>query len=285
MSRYAYVNGQYLPLSVAGVHVEDRGYQFADGVYEVVAVANGHAIDEEAHLARLDYSLKEMSLAWPVSKAALKHILKRMVALNRLTNGLLYLQITRGVSRRDHGFPKPGVPPALVVTAKNMKPVSPELLEKGVAVVTMPDLRWKRCDIKSVSLLPNILAKQAAKDMGAYEAWLLDDKGYVTEGSSTNAWIVTDKGEIVTRPLGAPILAGVTRRAILALAKEAGLKPVERPFKPAEALKAKEAFLTSATSWALPITRIDGKPVGDGKPGPMTLRLRALYAQAVEKGL
>ncbi|MDK9720358.1 MAG: D-amino-acid transaminase [Rhodospirillales bacterium] len=285
MSRYAYVNGQYLPLSVAGVHVEDRGYQFADGVYEVVAVANGHAIDEEAHLARLDYSLKEMSLAWPVSKAALKHILKRMVALNRLVNGLLYLQITRGVSRRDHGFPKPGVPPALVVTAKNMKPVSPELLEKGVAVVTMPDLRWKRCDIKSVSLLPNILAKQAAKDMGAYEAWLLDDKGYVTEGSSTNAWIVTDKGEIVTRPLGAPILAGVTRRAILALAKEAGLKPVERPFKPAEALKAKEAFLTSATSWALPITRIDGKPVGDGKPGPITLRLRALYAQAVEKGL
>lgn len=285
MSRYAYVNGQYLPLSVAGVHVEDRGYQFADGVYEVVAVANGHAIDEEAHLARLDYSLQEMSLPWPVSKAALKHILKRMVALNRLTNGLLYLQITRGVSRRDHGFPKPGVPPALVVTAKNMKPVSPELLEKGVAVVTMPDLRWKRCDIKSVSLLPNILAKQAAKESGAYEAWLLDDKGYVTEGSSTNAWIVTQKGEIVTRPLGAPILAGVTRRAILALAKEASLKLVERPFKPAEALKAKEAFLTSATSWALPITRIDGKKVGDGKPGPITLRLRALYAQAVEKGL
>lgn len=285
MSRYAYVNGQYLPLSVAGVHVEDRGYQFADGVYEVVAVANGHAIDEDAHLARLDYSLKEMSLPWPVSKAALKHILKRMVALNRLTNGLLYLQITRGVSRRDHGFPKPSVPPALVVTAKTMKPVSPELLEKGVAVVTMPDLRWKRCDIKSVSLLPNILAKQAAKDKGAYEAWLLDDEGYVTEGSSTNAWIVTPKGEIVTRPLGSPILAGVTRRAILALAVEAKLQIVERPFKPAEALKAKEAFLTSATSWALPITSIDGKKVGDGKPGPITLRLRALYAQAVEKGL
>jgi D-alanine transaminase len=285
MSRYAYVNGQYLPLGVAGVHVEDRGYQFADGVYEVVAVHDGHLVDQEAHLARLDYSLKEMRLPWPVGKQALKLILKRVVALNLLKNGLLYLQVTRGVSRRDHGFPKASVPPALVVTAKNMKPVSPELLEKGVAVVTMPDLRWKRCDIKSVSLLPNILAKQEAKEKGAYEAWLLDDKGFVTEGSSTNAWIVTAKGEIVTRPLGSPILAGVTRRAILKLAVEAKLKIVERAFKPAEALKAKEAFLTSATSWALPITKIDGKPVGNGKPGPIAQRLRTLYAEAVEKGL
>jgi D-alanine transaminase len=285
MSRYAYVNGQYLPLNVAGVHVEDRGYQFADGVYEVVAVHDGRLIDEEAHLARLGYSLEQMRLPWPVSKAVLKHIFRRMVTLNRLKNGLLYLQITRGVARRDHGFPKAHVPPALVVTAKTMKPVAQELLDKGVSVVTMPDLRWKRCDIKSVSLLPNILAKQEAKDRGAYEAWLLDDKGFVTEGSSTNAWIVTSKGEIVTRPLGAPILAGVTRRAILTLAKEAKLKIVERPFKPAEALKAKEAFLTSATSWALPITRIDGKQVGDGVPGPVAKRLRDLYASAVEKGL
>lgn len=269
----------------AAVHIEDRGYQFADGIYEVIAVHQGRLVDEEAHLVRLDRSLKEVELSWPVSKKALKHILRRVIALNLLQNGILYLQITRGVSRRDHAFPKPGVLPALVITAKTMKPTSDQVIEKGVAVVTMPDLRWKRCDIKSVALLPNILAKQAAKEKGAYEAWLLDDKGFVTEGSSTNAWIVTAKGEIVTRPLGTPILAGVTRRAILALAKESGLKLAERPFKPAEALKAKEAFLTSTTSWALPITRIDGKPVGNGKPGPITLRLRQLYAEALEKGL
>ncbi len=285
MSRYAYVNGQYLPLSVAGVHVEDRGYQFADGIYEVIAVHQGRLADEEAHLARLDRSLKEIGLAWPVTKRALKHIMRRVIAINLLKNGMLYLQVTRGVSRRDHAFPKADVAPALVVTAKTLKPTSQEVLDKGVSVVTMPDLRWKRCDIKSVALLPNILAKQAAKEKGAYEAWLLDDKGFVTEGSSTNAWIVTAKDEIVTRPLGTPILAGVTRRAILALAKDAKLKLVERAFKPAEALKAKEAFLTSTTSWALPITKIDGKPVGDGKPGPITLRLRQLYAQALEKGL
>ncbi|MBF0356726.1 MAG: D-amino-acid transaminase [Alphaproteobacteria bacterium] len=285
MSRYAYVNGQYLPLSVAGVHIEDRGYQFADGIYEVIAVHQGCLVDEEAHLVRLSRSLHEIELAWPVSKAVLKHILRRMIAINLLKNGILYLQITRGVTRRDHAFPKPGVTPSLVVTAKTMKPTPPEMIERGVAVVTMPDQRWKRCDIKSVALLPNILSKQAAKLKGAYEAWLIDEKGFVTEGSSTNAWIVTGKGEIVTRPLGTPILAGVTRLAILTLAKEAGLKLVERPFKPAEALKAREAFLTSTTSWALPITRIDGKPVGSGKPGPITLRLRQLYAEALDKGL
>lgn len=285
MSRYAYVNGQYLPLAKAGVHVEDRGYQFADGVYEVVLVHEGRLVDEEAHLARLDRSLKELKLPWPVGKKAMQHILRRVRDLNLLRNGILYLQITRGVSRRDHAFPKGNVPPAFVVTAKNVKPASPAALEKGVAVVTMPDERWKRCDIKSVSLLPNILAKQAAKEKGAYEAWLIDDKGFVTEGSSTNAWIVTARNEIVTRPLGAPILAGVTRRTIQRLAKDAKLKIVERPFKPAEALKAKEAFMTSATSWALPITSIDGKKVGNGKPGPVALRLRELYANALEKGL
>ncbi len=285
MSRFAYVNGQYLPLSVAGVHVEDRGYQFADGIYEVIAVHRGRLVDEAAHLERLGRSLQEIQLAWPVAKPALKHILKRMIAINLLKDGILYLQVTRGVSRRDHAFPKDSVAPSLVVTAKTMKPTSAQAIEKGVAVITMPDQRWKRCDIKSVALLPNILAKQAAKEKGAYEAWLVDDQGFVTEGSSTNAWIVTGKGEIVTRPLGTPILAGVTRRAILALAKESGLKLVERPFKPAEALKAREAFLTSTTSWALPITSIDGKPVGTGKPGPVTLRLRSLYAEALEKGL
>lgn len=285
MSRYAYVNGLYLPLAKAGVHVEDRGYQFADGVYEVVLVHQGKLVDEEAHLARLDRSLKEVRIAWPVSKRAMKHILRRVRDLNLLRDGILYLQITRGVSRRDHPFPKPSVPPAFVVTAKNVKPTSAEALEKGVAVVTLPDQRWKRCDIKSVSLLPNILAKQDAKDKGAYEAWLIDDEGYVTEGSSTNAWIVTAKGEIVTRPLGAPILAGVTRRTIQRLAKAQGLKLVERRFKPAEALKAKEAFLTSATSWALPITSIDGKKIGAGKPGPVAQKLRDLYAQALAKGL
>jgi D-alanine transaminase len=282
MSRIAYVNGRYLPLHKAGVHVEDRGYQFADGVYEVVAVHKGRLIDLDLHLERLDRSLKEVRIPWPMSPKALIHVMRQTQSVNRLDNGILYIQITRGVARRDHAFPKQATP-VLVVTAKGIKPVPPNILEKGVAVATMPDLRWKRCDIKSVSLLPNILSKQEAKEKGAYEAWMVDEKGYVTEGSSTNAWIVTKKGEIVTRPTGSAILAGVTRRVVAELIKQEKLKLVERPFSVAEALTASEAFLTSTTSWALPITSIDGKKVGTGKPGPVTLKLRALYAELLDR--
>jgi D-alanine transaminase len=282
MSRIAYVNGRYLPLHKAGVHVEDRGYQFADGIYEVIAVHNGRMIDLELHLARLGRSLKEVRIPWPMSKAALIHVLGQTKSLNLLANGILYIQITRGVARRDHGFPKHATP-VLVVTAKGVKPTPPELIASGVAVVTMPDLRWKRCDIKSVSLLPNVLSKQEAKEKGAFEAWMVDDKGFVTEGSSTNAWIVTKKGQIVTRPTDSAILAGVTRRVVAELVKREKLKLAERPFTVAEALEASEAFLTSTTSWALPITKIDGKKVGTGKPGPITLKLRALYAELLDK--
>lgn len=282
MSRIAYVNGLYGPHSEASVHVEDRGYQFADGVYEVCGVRRGRLIDEALHMERLKRSLRELRIDWPVSPSALPHILRQVIARNRLRDGMVYLQITRGVAPRDHAFPV-NTPSSLVVTARRFNTARMQKsITQGVSVVTMPDQRWARRDIKSISLLPNILAKQAAREAGAYEAWLVDADGFVTEGSSTNAWIVDDAGRIITRPLGNDILSGVTRLELLAAAKAEGLEVVERPFSVAEALRAREAFISASTAILIPVTRIDGAVIGNGAPGSIALRLRAAYEKSIK---
>jgi D-alanine transaminase len=276
MSRVAYVNGQYVPLQEAGVHVEDRGYQFADGVYEVIAFAAGRMLEAEGHLERLDRSLAELAIAAPMGRRALRAVLAECIRRNRLSAGIVYVQITRGVARRDHAFPAHAVP-TLVVTVRRATGPPKAAIAEGVGVITLPDIRWKRCDIKSVALLPNVLAKQAARQRGAFEAWMVGDDGAVTEGSSTNAWIVTKEGEVVTHPAGPAILNGITRMAVIAAARRAGFSVVERSFTVAEALAAREAFLTSTTSHVLPVVSIDGKPVGNGHPGSTTIALRQAY--------
>jgi D-alanine transaminase len=276
MSRIAYVNGQYVPHRHAAVPIEDRGYQFADGVYEVIAVQNGELIDLEPHFERLDRSLREISIGAPMSRRALAMVIDEVARRNAVHNGIVYLQVTRGVAPRDHGFPK-NAKPALVITARNTRPKTQQQ-QRGVSVITLPDLRWKRCDIKSVALLPNVLGKQKAVDAGAYEAWMIDDDGNVTEGTASNAWIVTDKDELVTRHTDTAILSGVTRLAVRALAAEHGLTLVERAFSAAEAKAAREAFLTSTTSNVMPVVRIDDARIGDGKPGPVTRHLGKLYS-------
>ncbi len=282
MFRIAYVNGRYLRAAESAVHIEDRGYQFADGVYEVAGVVGGVLVDLKPHMARLARSLKELAIDWPTSLPALEHIMREVVRRNGVEDGMVYLQITRGVAPRDHAFPA-YARPVLVVTAKRLLPQKPELIAKGVAVITIPDIRWLRCDIKSVSLLPNVLGKQQAKMAGAYEAWQIAGDGMVTEGTSTNAWIVDRAGTILTHPTTPAILGGITRQSVLAVAKAEGLKLVERSFTLKEALTAREAFLTSTTAAALPVTSIDGHKVGDGKPGPVTMKVRERYLAALER--
>jgi D-alanine transaminase len=283
MARYAYVNGRYVDHRDASVHIEDRGYQLADGVYEVVGVRDGRLIDEGPHIDRLDRSLRELRIDWPVSRAALSFIMRELMRRNRLRDGLVYMQVTRGVARRDHAFPTTPVKPALVLTTKNSKRGDADP-GPGVAIKSQPDIRWERCDIKTVALLPNVLAKQAARESGAYEAWLIDADGCVTEGASTNAWIVTQDGELVTRQTNNGILAGITRQTLKSLCNALQLKFVERPFSLAEALKAQEAFITSATSFVTPVVKIDGQAVGSGKVGPMARRLREEYVRFAETG-
>ncbi len=276
MSRIAYVNGRYVPHRAAMVHIEDRGYQFADGVYEVIAVAGGNFVDAGPHLDRLERSLRELRIAAPMSRRALEMVMREVVRRNHVRDGIIYIQMTRGVAPRDHAFPAASRT-QVVMTARRSRPQPAKLVEEGVFVITLPDIRWQRCDIKSVSLLPNVLAKQQAKEAGAYEAWLVDRNGMVTEGSSTNAWIVTSDGKLVTRSLENAILAGITRAAVIDLAREAGLEIVERPFSVAEAKAAREAFLTSTTSYVTPVTRIDDQVIANGYPGNLTLALRERY--------
>lgn len=281
MSRIAYVNGSYVPLRDARIHVEDRGFQFADGVYEVFAVRGGRLIEARAHWQRLVRSLAELSIMPPMSQAALDHVAAETVRRNRVVDGLLYLQVTRGSARRDFPFPV-GATPSLVITARNQKPPDPELVRRGVAIITLPDIRWRRRDIKSVALLANVLAKQRAKEAGAYEAWLVDEQGRVTEGASSNAWIVSTSGELVTAACGADILAGVTRGSLVAIAASQGLALREHPFTRDEALSAREAFLTSSSNGVLPVVRIDGKNIGNGVPGRLAIELRALYDRHID---
>lgn len=279
MARISYVNGRYVLHTEAMVHVEDRGYQFADSVYEVLPALGGRICHLNQHLDRLERSLVALSIAWPVSHRVLPLILTRVVRLNRVADGVVYVQVSRGVAPRNHTFPAHAAP-ALVVSAWPHKGPPAELVETGVAVVTRPDQRWKRPDIKTVGLLPNLLARQSAKEAAAYEAWLVDDRGCITEGSATNAFIIAEDGALVTRPTDGSVLGGVTRANVLDLARRlGGIAVVERPFTVSEALAAREAFLTGSTITVLPVTRIDGRLVGEGRPGPVTLRLRALYQE------
>ena len=280
MSRIAYVNGRYVPHARAAVHIEDRGYQFADGVYEVTALYGGRFIDADRHLDRLERSLAELRIARPMTRRALKVVMRQMVRRNRLVNGLIYMQVTRGVAPRDHPFPT-GSTNAIVLTARHTPPFD-AAAEDGVDVITLPDIRWKRCDIKSVALLPNVLGKQEARDAGAYEAWLVDEAGYITEGTSSNAWIVTSAGELLTRHADQAILNGITRRALLDIAATEGVKFAERAFTVAEAHAAREAFLTSSTSFVKPVARIDGHALGNGQRGSLTRKIAAYYAQHLD---
>jgi len=275
MSRVAYVNGSYRPLSEAAVHIEDRGYQFGDGVYEVVLVRHGRLHDLDGHLARLDRSLKEIFITPPVGERALRLIMARLVRLNRLVNGIIYLQITRGVARRDHKFPA-DAEPSLVLTTKS---VHVETHTTGKAAITVKDERWARRDVKTIQLLPNCLAKQAASAKGAYEAIMVMPDGTISEGSSSNLWMVTPSGELITRQADHDILNGITRRAIMKLAEERQMPVIERPFTVAEALAAKELFVTSATSIAMPIIRLDDQEIGDGSAGEVALHLRSAYLE------
>jgi len=286
MPRIAYVNGRYLPHDKAGVHIEDRGYQFADGVYEVWAVFGGQLADSEGHFERLNRSLGELGIPTPMSRKALEVVLSEILRRNRVVEGLLYLQVTRGVAPRDHVFPHPGTSPSVVITAKRVDRVATEAkAAKGVSVITTPENRWGRCDIKTVGLLPNVLAKQAAKEKGASEAWFVDADGLVTEGGSSNAWIVDETGALRTRDTGANILRGVTRLAVLRLAEELQIRVEERPFTPAEVKSAREAFYTGAGSLVTPVVKIDDDLVGGGAPGPVATRLRELYIQSARNGL
>lgn len=284
MSRIAYVNGQYLPHNQAFVHIEDRGYQFSDGVYEVCEIRHRMLLDVTRHMDRLERSLRELSIQMPLNRQIFITILREMCRRNRVTNGMVYIQVTRGVHPRNHLFPPASVKPAIVITARNTNRIAAEkLAAKGIGVITMPDNRWDRVDVKSVGLLPNVLAKQLAHENQAGEAWFVDSDGFVTEGSSTNAWIITGNGVLVTRPAEHGILRGITRTRVIDMAKELGLKVEERPFTVSEAQSAREAFVTAATSVVMPVIRIDDVSVANGHPGEIASRLRALFFQSSEK--
>jgi D-alanine transaminase len=283
MSRIAYVNGRYVPHAEAKVSIEDRGYQFADGVYEVCEVRAGRLIDERRHMARLDRSLNELQIKRPMSPAALAVVLRETIRRNRVRDGIVYLQITRGVARRDFPFPSADTRPSVVVTARSNDLARLEqLAAEGIAVVTVPDIRWQRVDVKSVALLPNVLAKQTAREQGGREAWLVDSEGRVTEGASSNAWIVSRDGKLITHPLGRDILPGITRSVVVDVLKAQGLAFEERAFSVEEAYAAREAFVTSASQIVLPVVSIDGKPVGNGAPGLIATALRRDYHRHAE---
>lgn len=277
MSRVAYVNGQYFPHASAQVSVEDRGFQFADGVYEVIAIDRGQFVDELPHLDRWDRSLRELRLPQRLPRAAMRQVMREMVRRNRVREGIIYMQSTRGQARRDAPFPRQATP-TLTMTCRSQSLPGEAQVQSGTAVLSVPEIRWQRCDVKSIALLPNVQAKQRAREAGAYEAWFTrESDGVVTEGGSTNAFIVDSDGALVTHPSTNAILGGITRDRVLALAKEAGLKVDERPFTLEEAKGAREAFMTSTTTGVYPIVRIDDASVANGRPGSLTLDLHARY--------
>jgi D-alanine transaminase len=282
MSRTVYVNGSYVPEEEAKVSVFDRAFLFGDAVYEVTAVLDGQLLDFEAHLARLDRSLAEIALKAPISHEALWALHMELIARNEVNEGIVYLEITRGVADRDFVYPETATPTVVAFTQSRPLLANP-YAETGVKIVTIPDIRWKRRDIKSTSMLAQAMGKQAAKLKGAYEAWMVEN-GEVTEGTSSTAFILDADGVVRTQPLGHHILAGVTRRAVLRLAQSEGVKLEERPFTVAEALKAREAFMSAASAFVLPIVEIDGRKIGDGRPGPIARAFRALYIDEGRKG-
>jgi D-alanine transaminase len=280
MSRIAYVNGAYVPHSHAAVHIEDRGYQLGDAVYEVWAVFDGKMADAEGHFARLERSMAELKMTPPMDRRAMTVVLREVLRRNRVKNGIVYIQVSRGAARRDHVFPAPDTAPAMVVTARNIDPaLGAAKAQQGIKVVTVPETRWGRCDIKTVNLLPNCLARQTAKEQGAAEAWFVDSDGLVTEGAATNAWIVDQEGVLHTRTIEANILRGITRSTLMRVVADKGLTVDQQPFTVAQAQAAKEAFITGAGTLVMPVVEIDGKKLGDGKPGPLATQLRETYMQ------
>ena len=281
MSRIAYIDGVYQPLNMPGILVEDRGYQFADGVYEVCAIRGGKLLDEARHLARLDYSLAALDMPPPMSRAALQQVMRETLRRNRVRDGILYMQVSRGVAPREHMF-NPDLKPVLVITAR---PIAADrraqIMKKGISVVSVPDQRWARCDIKSISLLPNVLARQSARNAKVQEAWQIDGQGMVTEGAATNAWIVDAKGVLRTRPASHEILNGIVRQVLLDCVADLGMKFEEKPFSLKEALAAKECFSTASTMSVFPVIEIDGQKIGAGKPGEVAKMLSDAY-DAVE---
>ena len=277
MPRFAYVNGRYVPHAQAAVHVEDRGYQFADGVYEVVTIVRGRMVDEEPHLDRLERSLSEIEIAMPMARPVLQRVMRELVRRNRIQDGILYLQITRGVVARSHEYPRIPIEPALVMTTRNVDMLASSRFSEGANAITVPDIRWQRCDIKTISLIPNCMAKTVAVRADAYEALMVDADGNVTEGTSSNAWIISKEGRLVTRPPTHAILNGVTRLSILRIAAEEGIEVEERLFSIDEAKAAREVFVSSATSFATPIVQIDDTVIGNGKPGSLSCRLLDAY--------
>ena len=283
MSRLVYVNGQFVPYREAGIHAEDRGFQFGDAVYEVMEVKGGRLVDETRHMDRLDRSLKELRMTAPMARGAWFRVLRETIRRNRLADGSLYLQVSRGANPRDFFFPPEGTPPTVVVIARHGSPAKAEATAaKGIAIKTVPDNRWERCDIKTVMLLPASLAKEAARAEGAKDAWFVDEAGFVTEGASANAWILDGEGRLVTRQIDNDILRGVTRTTLLDLLKREGIEVVERPFSVAEAKRSREAFITSATNLVMPVVSIDGAAVGNGEPGLLTMKLRTAFHTAAE---
>jgi D-alanine transaminase len=282
--RVAYVDGRYVAHGEASVHVEDRGLQLADSVYEVLPVRDGRMLDEEGHFDRLERSLREIGMAMPMARGALRHVMREVIRRNRVGLGIIYLQVTRGAHRRDHPIPAKGRP-TLIVTARGIDAAALEKREtKGVSVITLPDIRWGRCDIKSTGLLPAVLAKTKAKQAGCYEAWLIDEEGFITEGASTNVWIVTSDNVLVTRALGNDLLPGVTRAGVLRALAQEGVNAIEeRPFTLNEAHAAREAFCTSSGGGIVPVISIDGKTIGEGRPGPMVKKVQSLYRQLQER--
>lgn len=278
MSRVAYVNGQYIPHGQAAVHIEDRGYQFADGIYEVCEVRHGDIIDMKGHLDRLERSASELEMEQALGRNALEFVMGEIRDRNKVRDGLIYIQMTRGVAPRNHLYPDADTPPSIVLTARSTpRKASEAKAAQGVSVITVPDNRWERVDIKTVSLLPNVMAKQKAKEAGAFEAWFVDDNQQITEGASTNVWIVTDNNVLVTRDATKGILKGITREGVLNTAKHLQIKVEERRFSVEEAQNAKEAFITAATTIVVPVIEIDGKKVGDGTPGELSKRVRAYF--------
>lgn len=283
MSRIVYVNGRYAPYADAAVHVEDRGFQFADAVYEVIEVLGGRLVDERRHLDRLERSLREVGMDLPMARGALQHVVRETLKRNRVRDGLVYVQVSRGAAKRDFALPPPETPQSVIVIARRQSPALIDAqAEDGIGVVTLRDPRWARCDIKTVMLLPAILAKNEAKAKGAKEVWFLNETGHVTEGGSSNAWIVTQDGTLVTHPLDRSVLPGITRSTAMAAAQTLQISLEERDFTVAEALDAREAFITSATNTVMPVVTIDGHTIGDGRPGRLTMRLRKAFHQSAE---
>lgn len=283
MSRIVYVNGEYLDEQDAKISVFDRGFLFADGVYEVSPVLNGKLVENDGHLKRLERSLDELDMASPGTAQEIEAIQMEVIRRNNITEGLIYLQVTRGAADRDFPFPK-DIEPSLVMFTQERSVLDNPTADTGISVVTVPDIRWQRRDIKTVGLLAQAMAKQAALNAGANDAWMVED-GFITEGSSNNAFIVTKEGKLVTRDLSNKILNGITRRSILEIARREGIEIEERAFTPEEAYEAVEAFSTSASSFAMPVTKIDDRILSNGGPGELSAKIRKLYIEMVKESV